>query len=145
MAEQNQRAPKPVPVEPVPVDPEPVAVGPVPVAPHEVKSSADEADAAISLVDSEGEEGPTRVRARSGGLMVEGQVNFARALNRTGAGATRCKLFHSRIALAPLDHMERSINEWLDAADVEVKQVGHIIGTMEGKSPEPNLIMVVWY
>ena len=77
--------------------------------------------------------------------MVEGQMNFARALNRTGMGATRCKLFHSRIALAPLDHMERSINEWLDAAEVEVKQVGHIIGTMEGKSPEPNLIMVVWY
>jgi len=63
----------------------------------------------------------------------------------TGQGATRCRIFHSKIAAAPLENMEQAINEWLDSEKIEVKNVGHVIGTMEGKRPEPNVIVMVWY
>ena len=70
---------------------------------------------------------------------------FKRDLNVTGHGATRCRLFRTRIAAAALDFMEHQINQWLDAENIEVKQVGHVIGVMEGKTPEPNLIVMVWF
>ena len=41
--------------------------------------------------------------------------------------------------------MQESINEWIDGDKIEVKEVGHLIGVMEGKTPEPNMIIMVWY
>ena len=70
---------------------------------------------------------------------------FSRAMNLTGTGATRCRLFHSKITVAAVDHMVNLINEWLDGSDIEVKHVTDVVGTMEGKKPEPNLILTVWY
>jgi len=37
------------------------------------------------------------------------------------------------------------INEWLDENEVEIKFIGQVVGTMEGKTPEPNLIVTIWY
>ena len=73
------------------------------------------------------------------------KTEFKRPLNKTGKGATRCKLFHSRIAVAPLEHMEQQVNEWLDGEDIEIKHVGQSIGVMEGKTSKPNLLVMVWY
>jgi len=73
------------------------------------------------------------------------QRQFKRALNMTGTGATRCKLFHSKLTVAALDHMIEQINDWLDENEVEVKFVGQVVGTMEGKALEPNIIVTVWY
>jgi hypothetical protein len=70
---------------------------------------------------------------------------YQRSLNLTGTGATRCRLFHSRIALAPLEHLEKTINDWIDAEDIEIKHVGHVIGEMSGKTQEDNLLVMVWY
>jgi len=36
-------------------------------------------------------------------------------------------------------------NEWLDSDDIDVKEVGHLIGTMHGKIDEDNIIVMVWY
>lgn len=68
-----------------------------------------------------------------------------RPLNLTGHGATRCRVFYSKIAVAPLEHLETQINDWLDGDKIEVKQVGHVIGNMVGKTAEPNLIVMVWF
>ena len=57
----------------------------------------------------------------------------------------RCRLFHSRVAEAPLEHMEEQINAWLDSEEIEVKEVGHVVGEMVGKTREQNLIVLVWY
>ena len=70
---------------------------------------------------------------------------FKRPLNLTGQGATRCRVFRSRIAAAALDFMENQVNQWLDSEKIEIKHVGHVIGVMEGKTPEPNVIVMVWY
>jgi hypothetical protein len=72
-------------------------------------------------------------------------TKFTRPLNTNGAGATRFRIFHAKISVAPLENLEHSINEWIDGDKIEVKQVGHLIGTMEGKRPEPNLLVLVWY
>ena len=71
--------------------------------------------------------------------------DFSRAMNLTGTGATRCRVFHAKITVGAIDHMVDLINEWLDGSDIEVKHVTDVVGTMEGKKPEPNLIVTVWY
>jgi len=73
------------------------------------------------------------------------QRQFKRPLNMTGTGATRCRMFHSKLTVAALDHMIDQINEWLDENEVEIKFIGQVVGTMEGKTPEPNLIVTIWY
>jgi hypothetical protein len=99
----------------------------------------------ISLVEEVGTAGGTAVRALGAAAAAGKKAEFKRPLNVTGQGATRCRIFHSKIAIASLENMEHTINEWLDSGKIEVKQVGHIIGTMEGKRPEPNLVVLVWY
>jgi len=109
------------------------------------EAEAEEEDEPIRLVDSEGEPN-SQLRAFGAAALGGGrEEKFKRPLNVNGQGATRCRLFHSKISLTPLEHMEQSINGWLDAEQIEIKHVGHIIGTMEGKRPEPNLIVMVWY
>ena len=72
--------------------------------------------------------------------------DFKRTIHRSENGATRCRLFHSKLAATSLEFMESQINEWLDSDDdIDVKQVGHVIGDMTGKKTEPNLIVMVWY
>jgi len=154
MAEEKQREGEPVPVdpdEPVPVDPdddiisldddsvpEPVLVmpGPQPIEENEP----------ISLVDTEpAEGGESKIRVRTRSRLEGERREYTRPLNLTGQGATRCRIFHARISLGPLEHMQEAINEWLDSEEIEVKEVGHLIGIMEGKTPEPNVIVMVWY
>jgi len=116
----------------------------------------DEDDEPISLVDGAEGGGIEGVRGVGGsdglGLRTLGgsgeavtEVTFTRPMNADGSGATRFRMFHSKISLAPLQNLENSINQWIDADKIEVKHVGHLIGTMEGKRPEPNLLVMVWY
>ena len=102
----------------------------------------------ISLVE-EGDAPATSTRrsyAEKASLKPEtAGAAFKRPLNLTGTGATRCRIFRSKIAQASLDFMEHQVNEWIDGEEIEVKHVGHVIGTMEGKRPEPNVIVIVWY
>jgi hypothetical protein len=73
-------------------------------------------------------------------------VQFHRQPTLTGAGAVRCRLFNSKLSVAAMEHMVNSINEWLDANQIEVKHVAQVVGTMEGKTTqEPNLIVTIWY
>jgi hypothetical protein len=104
-------------------------------------------DEPISLVDSDdaGHFAGPAVKTFGVDAGPGAQIQFKRALNADGSGATRCRLFHSKIAVASLEFMEHQINEWLDSEKLEVKHVSQIIGTMEGKRPEPNLMVIVWY
>ena len=99
------------------------------------------------LVDESEATGGGAVRAfgASAAGQVEHKEQFQRQLNLTGQGATRCRVFHSKVALNSLEFMENQINEWIDSDQIEIKHVGHLIGTLQGKTPEPNLIVMVWY
>jgi hypothetical protein len=134
--------PQPVPVSPPGAGPQPVPVPP----PKRVED-----DEPIALVDMDGLETPAEgmgMKKRLAGAAARGlthKIEFSREMNLTGQGATRVRLFYSKIADGPLLHMESMINDWIDEEGIEVKHVGHVIGTLEGKRAEPNLIITVWY
>ena len=73
------------------------------------------------------------------------KADFKRPLNLNGAGATRMRLFSSKLSGTSLAAMERQINEWLDTEKVEIKAVSSEIGAMQDKTKEENLILCVWY
>ena len=116
-----------------------------------IQLEPNEEDEPIQLVEADEEEAggfdPSAVKSfgSASEVLEEEQKEFKRPLNVDGSGATRCRVFHSKIAVASLEYMENQINEWLDNNEIEIKDVGHVIGTMEGKRPEPNLLVMVWY
>lgn len=103
-------------------------------------------DEPLGLVDAPTTAGkPGGLKTFGTAAKVDSKVEFKRSTNADGAGATRCRVFYSKIAVAPLQHLENQINTWLEHAPYEVKQVGHVIGTMEGKTQEQALIVMVWF
>jgi len=129
------------PDEPISLDADDAA----PAAPAAEPVPMDEPEP-IELAGPPGPEARPAVRA-FGAAAVEttGKTDFRRSLNLTGQGATRCRIFHSKVAISPLQFMENQINEWLDGEDIEIKAVQSFVGVMEGKKPEPNVIVIVWY
>jgi len=101
----------------------------------------------ISLAEPAGDaDGSSRIHAFGAGLGASAaEKEFARPLNLTGAGATRCRVFTSKFTVAALDHMADTINEWLDANQIEIKAVNSVNGVLEGKKAEPAMIITVWY
>jgi hypothetical protein len=118
----------------------------VEVKPDE-ESAAPPAEQVVTMVEDApvGEQGKSKIRMDSAGLGVHEKAAFRRALNITGTGATRCKMFYAKIGPAPMDYMQKSINDWLDQEELEVKFVSQVVGVMEGKRSEPNLIITIWY
>jgi DNA-directed RNA polymerase subunit M/transcription elongation factor TFIIS len=71
---------------------------------------------------------------------------FHKPLQKTGAGATRIKIFHTKMNDGAVEFMAHLINEWADSnPDVEIKNSQTTVGVWEGKHPEPHLIITVWY
>ncbi len=69
-----------------------------------------------------------------------------RPLNKTGTGATRCKIFHCKLSDEATRHLEQQINEWCDQhPDVEIKSCSTTVGNWTGKHVEPNLIISIFY
>jgi hypothetical protein len=106
-------------------------------------------DEPISLVD---DDAPAATGSKihafgAGAVSSRAQTEaFQRTPNVTGQGAVRCRVFHSKINDQSLEHMQKMINDWLDAnPEIEVKHVGHMVGDLTGKKVEPNVIVVVWY
>ena len=78
--------------------------------------------------------------------VVLDETKLKRPLNKSGAGATRMRIFHTKINDGAAVFMTQTINEWIDAnPDIEVKFVGSAVGIWEGKHPEPHLILTLWY
>lgn len=102
-------------------------------------------EAPISLVEEA--EASGRTTNILGGASVESarKTEYQRSLNVTGRGATRCRLFYSKIAVPSLMAMEQQINNWLDSEQIEIKHVAQVVGTMQGKVKEDNVIVYVWY
>lgn len=123
--------------EPTPLD---STDGEEPIAPD---SAAGEVEEPISLVESSG---PSQVRqSRTLRDRATAKTDYDRPLNITGTGATRCRVFHSKVSVAALEMMQQQINAWLDCEHVEIKHIGQTLGIMQGKTAEENLIVTVWY
>jgi len=109
----------------------------------EPPAPAAEVEEPISLVESSG---PSQVRmSKRFEDRAAARADYKRQLNVTGAGATRCRMFHSKVSAAALEMMQKQINDWLDSEEIEIKHVGQTMGTMKGKTDEENIIITVWY
>lgn len=77
---------------------------------------------------------------------VEEPTKYTRPLNKTGAGATRCRTFHAKLADEAVRHMDLQINEWCEQhPEVEIKSSTSTVGLWTGKHAEPNLIITIFY
>jgi hypothetical protein len=119
------------------------------------------ADEPIALVEVEeaGVEGadepiaydkkPTVIRSfgGAGGLTASAAGHtFRRPLLLDTPNATRCRVFHAKLADGAFMHMCEQINEWVDASDeIQIKFVSSCIGVVEGKHADQHLIMTVFY
>ncbi|NLF32690.1 MAG: hypothetical protein GX591_17580 [Planctomycetes bacterium] len=105
-----------------------------------------QADEPLTLIDDDPSEQTTsKIQAIGQGALHAAATQFKRPVNVTGAGATRCRIFHSKISPVPMEYLEKLINEWIDSSDIEVKFVSQSVGMLEGKRAEPALIVSVWY
>jgi hypothetical protein len=106
-----------------------------------------EPEEAISIESGDAQAPGTHqtLRTFGGGARTSQATQFKRPLNVTGTGATRCRIFNSKVALTSIEAMQTKINEWLDSENIDVKHVGQLIGTVEGKIAEPNVLVFVWY
>ncbi len=134
----------PLPVEPPDTAPPPLEsadeLEPLPI------EAGDELEPLPLAEEGDSDRSASKIQAfgRSA-LASKTQQQLNRSMNLTGTGATRCRVFHSKITVASIDHMAGQINEWLDESDIEVKHVAEVVGVMEGKKNEQNLILTVWY
>jgi len=145
---QEDNEPQPVAVPPIELefeddDNDEGDFTPVPIPPP--TPVKEENLGAISLID-EGEMDLT-AKKKVGAKSTEGlrKTEYKREMNITGTGATRFRLFNSRIADVPLAAMEGNINEWIDENGIEVKQASQMVATLEGKRAEENIFVMVWY
>lgn len=137
---------EPISVVPQPRPEQPISVaGPAQVDEQPVSlAGPGEDDEPISLVDSDETAGPSKVKF-GGRATMKKKAEFTRPLNVNGTGATRCRLFRTKMGLAAIDALDQQISEWLDSEEIEVKHVCQNIGDIQGKTIESNLIITVWY
>lgn len=78
---------------------------------------------------------------------VAAPLQVQRRPPRAGAqGATRMRIFHAKLSEGAVAHMDQQINDWLDHhPEIEIKFANTTVGVWEGKHPEPNLIISVYY
>ncbi|MDP6636305.1 MAG: hypothetical protein QGG42_15500 [Phycisphaerae bacterium] len=123
----------------IPFDDEPISIEPAD-EPISIEGADEE-----PLTIAEGSSG--RSISHAAGIRGTGATghSFSRPMQQSGTGATRCRIFRSKISVPAVESLEEHINDWLDSDDIDVKEVGHLIGTMHGKSDEDNIIVLVWY
>jgi hypothetical protein len=143
----SPQPPKPPPLKPpppkLPVEDEPISLV-EPTEPVEIETGSADSTMGVSIRPMGPGESSVR-RAIKSTLDYDKRTQFKRKPANTGKGAVRCRVFHSKIAESSIQHLENQINTWADDEDIDIKHVGHLVGAMEGKHTEPNIIVVVWY
>ena len=105
-------------------------------------------DGPIDLGDSSG---GSALRLSSGASVTGGPEDKTAEFKRTPLpptqpAATRCRVFHSKLNDAAMEFMTDHINDWADShPDVNIKFATSTVGVFEGKHPDPNLIITVFY
>ncbi|MCG8407416.1 MAG: hypothetical protein MI923_19630 [Phycisphaerales bacterium] len=116
-----------------------------------VTEGKDIADETLSLVsdDEVTAGGPTQIRSFSEGSTLAGvhkEEGYKRPLASHNEPATRVRTFHGKLTEAGLAHMDEQINEWLDShPDIFIKSSASTVGTFEGKTKEPHLLVTLFY
>lgn len=115
------------------------------------EAAGDEPGLALALEEPEGtSDRPsasiTGFSMAAGAAPAEDATRYTRALNRSGAGATRCRTFNCKLSDEGARHLDQQINEWIDRnPDVEIKFSTSTVGVWTGKHAEPHLILTLFY
>lgn len=89
---------------------------------------------------------PAKPMIRFGPEGIRKQHTWKRQTVINGTGACRVKSFRGKYSDQGLEHLDDTINEWLDAhPDVEIKFVTSTVDLFEGKVREPALVLNLWY
>lgn len=107
-------------------------------------------DETISLVGAEEvSSGPSKIHSFATGSTLTGEHHdekLTRPLTGPKDAPTRCRTFHSKLNDSSIAYMDEQINNWIDSDErIFVKTVSTTVGVFEGKHPEPNLIVTVFY
>lgn len=114
-------------------------------------------DVPIALIDekpaSAGRASGPAIRSIGGGLggMTEAAAaavrqNLRRPLLTGTPNATRCRVFHCKLADGAFGHIAAQINEWADGDEqIEIKFATSCIGVVEGKHADAHLIVTAFY
>ena len=74
------------------------------------------------------------------------QHTWKRQTGINGTGSCRVKSFRGKYTDQGLEHLDDTINEWLDThPEVEVKFVTSTTASFEGKVHDPVLVLNLWY
>jgi len=72
--------------------------------------------------------------------------SFKRELQADAVGASRCRIFHSKLNDGAVSFMSQQINNWIDEnPNIMIKTSHATIGIWEGKHADPNLILTLFY
>ena len=87
---------------------------------------------------------------RTGGSSLYGhsasEAMYKKPMYKSATAATRVRNFHAKLSEGAMLHLDQQVNSWLDThPDVEIKFASTAVGTWEGKHPEPNLILTIFY
>jgi hypothetical protein len=59
---------------------------------------------------------------------------------------TGCKTFYAKLHAGAIDFLDEQICAWLrDNPGVSIKRTNAVVGEVQAKKTEPNLIVTVWY
>lgn len=99
----------------------------------------------LSLLDDDTSSGIKKI-VKFDNEGVHRNDSFKRPTAFTGNGACRVRSFHCKYSDEGLKFMDNQINQWLDEhMDIEIKFVTSTVMTFQGKIPEPNLVLNLWY
>lgn len=100
----------------------------------------------VSSSDDEGSDGEVKSKITMfGDDRGAHHETSTRKPNKPGTGASRVRTFVSKIRPEALDHLDDSINTWLNEnPEYEVKFATVSVGDLKGKITEQAIIVNVW-
>jgi hypothetical protein len=112
------------------------------VAPATVKP----VDDSISIVDDLSDASVAIAQFRATIKEQTTEKTYKRPTTMSGTGACRVRSFHGRLSDDGMQRFDDRVNEWLDAhPQIEVKFATTTIGTWDGKTKEPAIVVNIWY
>jgi hypothetical protein len=70
----------------------------------------------------------------------------ARAVSNNASRITGMKTFYTKLHPGALDFIDEQVAEWLKAhPSVSIKQTNVIVGEVQSKKTEPNIIITIWF
>ena len=112
---------------------------------NDVEQQADQKSGALDAIELSDDNETIERKIQAIGQSQRHESKWNRTPNTTGKGAIHVKTFVSKLRLDAIEHLDQTINEWLDAnPQYEVKLVTSGVGELTGKTKEAAIVLNVW-